>query len=63
MKKCSESSETVSSIQPDSQPALPVFVNQLSQKQTLLIGQCINFASVKIFSWIRHCVYACHATE
>ena len=59
-RKCSESSETVSSIQPDSQPpnavCLKVFVNQLSQKQTCSIRSMYNFASVKMFSWLRHCI-------
>ena len=63
VEKHSEFSEAVSSIQPDSQPAnvvyqpyLKVFMNQLSQKQTLSIcNWCINFATVKVFSWLRHC--------
>ena len=51
---CSESSEIVSSIQPESQPAPPVFVKQLSQKQTLLIWSMYKLCLSKIFSWLRH---------
>ena len=36
-------------------PYLKVSVNQLSQKQTFSIRSMYKLASVKIFSWLRHC--------
>ena len=40
-------------------PCLKVFVNQLSQKQTLSIRSMHKLCLGKKFSWLRHCMCVC----
>ena len=61
-RKCSESSETISFIQPESQPANavpPMFESVCESVESEAdplnyFNVAINFASVKFFSWLRH---------